>query len=57
VVIALTALPRAGTSSRTVIELETLGTVAIDVLLPSALEGRSGLDRRTYRSVARNKVH
>ncbi len=30
VVIALTALPRAGTSSRTVIELETLGTVAID---------------------------
>ncbi len=31
VVIALTALPVAGTSSRTVIELETLGTVAIDV--------------------------
>jgi hypothetical protein len=41
VVIELTAVPVAGTSSRTVIELETLGTVAIDVLLPSA-EGLAG---------------
>jgi hypothetical protein len=31
VVTWLTALPRAGTSIRTVIEFDTLGTVAIDV--------------------------
>ncbi|GAA1384398.1 hypothetical protein GCM10009639_05820 [Kitasatospora putterlickiae] len=66
-VIALTALPLAGTSSRTVIEFETLGTVAIDV--PSSVRPRGqqivdvprqrmlDIDGRTYRGIVRNNVH
>ncbi|GAA3053887.1 hypothetical protein GCM10020229_76930 [Kitasatospora albolonga] len=64
VVIELTALPVAGTSNRTVIEFETLGTVAIDVLLPeintllnACAVGMLDLDRRTHQGFDRNNVH
>jgi hypothetical protein len=55
VVIELTALPRAGNSIRTVIEFDTLGAVAIDVLLPCGVAAVFGV--RAVFEVFRGVLH